>query len=359
MPMWYSQRSRLLLLFQLGLSLAAFVPTAWAQSDQNVVRWWHHPADAENVKAVMHDVARRYEAANPGVKVEITWYQKKEMWPALRSAILARQAPDLFYYDTDVPEFIDGGYLADLSVGVNWDRIQPWSKQFWTKLGPNGRTGTWALPIDASTEELYYNKKLLSELGIQVPASGQLSQDEFLELVRKCVAAGKSAFAVGVGDRPYPGAYVTNYLLLHKLGEEDLKDLWSGGGRVTWNDSRVQDVLKFHKQLIDMKAYPASVSSLKLGEAHRYFHTEQRACVMPVGSWYTFRAFLPPESGGQPKDFQLGMMNYPAMKDGKGNDLKFISIGVSLAVNANSKNLDQVRKLLNVVATPETGAMWM
>ena len=31
---------------------------------------------------------------------------------------------------------------------------------------------------------------------------------------------------------------------------------------------------------------------MTLAEAHRYFHTEQKACMFPVGSWYTGRAFV-------------------------------------------------------------------
>ncbi|MBI3458161.1 MAG: carbohydrate ABC transporter substrate-binding protein [Candidatus Rokubacteria bacterium] len=346
-------------LLVLAVAIVASTPhSALAQTAPVIIRWWQHPADSEGVRAVWTEVARRFEKTNPGVKVEFTWYHKKDMWPAIRSAFQAGEGPDLFYYDDDVPEFITGGLLADLSDGVNWTNVEPWAKQHWTRSGPRGKVGVWALPVDASTDELYYNKKLLRELGLSVPSNLQFDDNTFAEVVKKCVAAGKSGFAVGVGDRPYPGTYITNYLLLHKLGEQDLRDLWAGGGRVTWNDPRVQEMLAYHKSLIDMKAYPASISSLRLGEAHRYFHTEQRACFMPVGSWYTFRAFQPVEAGGQPKDFELGMLNYPAVRDGKGNDLKFLTIAHSLAVNARSKHINVVKAILNSAADPDVGALW-
>jgi hypothetical protein len=68
--------------------------------------------------------------------------------------------------------------------------------------------------------------------------------------------------------------------------------------------------------LIDLGAYAKTLSSMTLADAHRYFHTEQKACMFPVGSWYTGRAFVPPDKGGQPKDFELGLLNNPLMKDG-------------------------------------------
>ncbi|MBA2451065.1 MAG: extracellular solute-binding protein, partial [Chloroflexi bacterium] len=309
-------------------------------------------------KAVLNEAVSRFEKANPGSKVEITWYQKNELNQALRGNFQAGQGPDVFYFDTDALEFIEGGFLADLSGGIRWDNVHPWAKEFWTRAGPGGKQGAWALPLEATTEELYYNKQTFSELGITVPPSLRFDEAQFADVVQKCTAGGKDAFAVGVGDRPYPGTYVTNYLLLSKLGAEDLGDLWTGGGKVTWKDPRVQEVLGYHKRLVDMKAYPTSISSLKLGEAHRYFHTEQKACMMPVGSWYTSRSFLPVDNGGQPQSFQLGMLNYPTVKDGAGTDLKFQAIGGSVAVNAKGKNVDQATTLVNVLADPEMGNFW-
>jgi len=81
----------------------------------------------------------------------------------------------------------------------------------------------------------------------------------------------------------------------------------------------VAEVFRYYKELIDLGAYAKTLSSMTLAEAHRYFHTEGKACMFPVGSWYTGRAFVPPDKGGQPKDFELGMLNNPQTKDGKGH----------------------------------------
>jgi multiple sugar transport system substrate-binding protein len=98
---------------------------------------------------------------------------------------------------------------------------------------------------------------------------------------------------------------------------------------------------------------------MTLAEAHRYFHTEQKACMFPVGSWYTGRAFVPPDRGGQPKGFELGIINYPVMKDGKGMGEKLLSVSGSLAVAAKSPNVALGTELANTFADVEIGNLWM
>ena len=119
-----------------------------------------------------------------------------------------------------------------------------------------------------------------------------------------------------------------NGMLLDKLGSDD--SLPPFRGEISWKDPRVVEVFHYYKELIDLGAYAKTLCSMTLAEAHRYFHTEQKACMFPVGSWYTGRAFVPPDKGGQPKDFELGMMNNPLMKDGKGHGQKFLGVAGSL-----------------------------
>jgi len=70
----------------------------------------------------------------------------------------------------------------------------------------------------------------------------------------------------GVGDRPYPGAYITVEALLRKLGPDDYQKLFTG--KLSFADPRVVEVLKWVKELADAGAYPKNFMTLKLGESH-------------------------------------------------------------------------------------------
>jgi multiple sugar transport system substrate-binding protein len=175
--------------------------------------------------------------------------------------------------------------------------------------------------------------------------------------VKKAKAAGITPIAQGVGDRPYPGAFLVHEALLKKLGLADYDKLLKGG--LDWSDPRVVAALTYVKELIDAGAMPNSFSSLKMGEAHYYFHTKPGALMFQMGSFYPSRAFNPPDKGGQPPDFRLGIMQYPAMDDAACNECKTFAPGGSYSVNAASKNAPLAVEFLNSMATPEMGNKWL
>jgi multiple sugar transport system substrate-binding protein len=341
-----------------GVLLCALVLAVGAAADAAQLSWWSHWAVEDSKKAVLFEAKRRFEAKHPGNTVEITFYEKKNMWPAMRAAFTAGSGfPDVFYYDQDVPEFIGAGWLADLSQGVRWENIEPYGKAFWTRPGAGGKAGTWAIPVEAASDEIYYNKKLFKELGIAVPASYAFTQDQFKDVVARCAKAGRAAFATGAADREWAAMYIPDALLLSKLGYADAKRLFAG--EISWKDPRVVDTFRYYKELVDLGAYAKTLTSMTLAEAHRYFHTEQKACMFPVGSWYTGRAFVPPDKGGQPKDFELGLLNNPLMANGKGHGEKFLGVAGSLAVAARSPHLPLAIEVANAFADVEIGNMWM
>jgi multiple sugar transport system substrate-binding protein len=198
---------------------------------------------------------------------------------------------------------------------------------------------------------------MFRQLGISVPADYSFTQDAFKEVVGKCAKAGLAGFATGAADRPWAALFFPSAILLNKLGEEDIKKL--AHGDLSWKDPRVVEVIRYYKELIDLGLYAKTLTSMTLADAHRYFHTEQKACMFPVGSWYTGRAFMAPDKGGQPKDFELGMLNYPQMKDGKGHREKFTSVGGSYGVAPKSPNLPLALELLNTFANVDVGNLWM
>src|SRR4030066_2530080 len=92
--------------------------------------------------------------------------------------------------------------------------------------------------------------------------------------------------------------------LLSQLGAAEYLKLYNG--ETSWDRPEVREALEYVQKLIDVPITPASYTTMDLAESHRYFHTEQKACMFIVGAWYTGRAFVPVESGGQPDYFRRG-----------------------------------------------------
>jgi multiple sugar transport system substrate-binding protein len=313
---------------------------------------WSHWAAEQIKRQYVEDAAKRFEQSRPGVKVKITFYEKSALYAALKTALRAGQAPDVFYAEPDQTDYIENGFLADLSQGVNWNAVEPWAREVWT----SGK-GVYGLPLEAWTIETYYNKKLLSDVGMTLPSIEQFTEDQFVDMVKKARAKGLTAMAQGVGDRPFPGSFVTHEALLKKLGPTEYDALLKG--QRSWSDPKVVEVLNWVESLVKAGAFPPSFTSIKLGEAHTYFHTNPGAVTLQMGSFYTSRAFNAPDKGGQPANFPLGIMKAPSMKNGVCNECKTIAVGGSYVVNAGSKEIPTAKAFLNSLANPEMANRWL
>ncbi|MHB1414984.1 MAG: ABC transporter substrate-binding protein [Chloroflexota bacterium] len=338
-------------------------PTAQPQSGaatptgKTKILWWSHWAEEEPRKKILNSYAKKFSDANPNVEIEIVWWQKAEMFPAMRNAFTAGSGfPDIFYFDYMGLEFIQAGWLADLT-NLDWSQVETWAKPIWKYPGPGGKEGIFAIPLEVTADEIYYNKTMFEQNGVKVPANYQFSADEYLNICKKFRTAGIDPLAQGIGDRPYIGTYPTNFALLAQMGEQPLIDLWKG--KRSWDDPEVKTALTYVKSLIDVPVMPATFSTMKLSESHIYFHTQQKAAMFEVGSWYTGRAFSPPDKGGQPADFKLGFLRYPAMPNGKGNDYKFLTPGGSIAVAEKSSNKKAALDLAQSIMTVDAGNTWV
>lgn len=312
---------------------------------------WSHWAAEKSKRAFVEEAVKRFEAKNPDVKIKLTWYEKPALYAALKTALRAGQAPDIFYAEPDQIEYMENGLLLDLS-GLNWSNIEPWAKEAWTWKGK-----PYGFPLEASTVELYYNTKKLAGLGIELPPDLQLSSDAFMDMIKKARAKQWTPMSEGVGDRPFPGAYLTHEALLKRLGTEDYDKLLKG--KLPWSDPRVVGALRWVKGLIDAGLLPKTFTSLKLGESHTYFYSNPGTVTFLMESWYTSRAFNPPDQGGQPADFPLGIMKYPAVPDAVCNECKTLRVGGSYVINAATAHQKEALAFLNSMATPEMGNEWL
>lgn len=345
----YTRRCTVVLM--LTLAVALLIPSM-ARAGQSTLTVWSHEADEPAKVAFRELAARTLEKQHPGLTVKITWYEKGGLYTALKTALPAGQGPDVFYLEPDQTEYITNGYIIPLDSLVDWSKIYDWARKVWTIDGK-----TWGLPQEAYTDELYYNKDLLKQLGFSLPANAQFTQQQLLDIVKKARAANITPIAQGVGDRPYPGAYVLAESLLRKLGTDDYGKLLHG--QLSFEDPRVVAVFTWVKELVDAGAYPKNFMTVKLGESHYYFYQKPGALMLPMGSWYTGRAFVPVDKGGQPPEFPLGIMQFPAMAQGACPECKTLAVGASFAINAASKQKEVAAEFLNVMSTPEMGARWI
>ncbi|HSI39544.1 MAG TPA: extracellular solute-binding protein [Xanthobacteraceae bacterium] len=335
------------------LSVAAIggAGTAAAQDATQITMWSNWPDEPAKKDWVTARV-RDFEAANKQCTVKLSFIPKADIYTQAKSAVRTGQAPDIFYMEPDQPEFLAGGFLEPLDGYIDLGGLEEWAKPAWTSKGK-----VYGVPVEAYTVELYYNRDLVKKVGVDVPASFQLTQDQFTDLVKKGAAAGITPVSQGVGDRPFPGGQLLFESLLRKLGTEDYGKLL--GGTLSFKDPRVAEVMTWFKGLVDAGAYPKSFSTLKLGESHFYFYSTPGALTFPDPSWFTGRAFAPPEKGGMPASFPLGIMKFPAMDKGACPECKTLAVAGSFVMYSKGKSKDCAGALLKSMATSDNGTKWI
>ena len=98
---------------------------------------------------------------------------------------------------------------------------------------------------------------------------------------------------------------------------------------------------------------------MTLTDSYAYFYTKPGGLLFPQGTWYAGRAFAPPDKGGQPAGFPLGIMNFPAMDGGACNECKTLAVGGGYSINADTKQRATAVAFMNEMATPEMGTLWV
>ncbi|GAA3862200.1 ABC transporter substrate-binding protein [Tessaracoccus defluvii] len=141
-------------------------------------------------------VIEAFEAANPDVKVEVSFAPPvAEYIQTLQTRIVGNQAPDVFRI---APEnrvaLIGEGHVADLSDLSFVDTLGEANRRAYTSDGKlyGASFGAWEAGV-------VYNKDLLAEVGVTEPPT---DWDAFIELCKKLEAAGINSYTEAVDDIP-------------------------------------------------------------------------------------------------------------------------------------------------------------
>ena len=284
---------------------------------QTEVTLWTHWAAEKIKREFVEDAISRFEEKNPGVKIKATWYEKTALYAALKTALRAGQAPDIFYAEPDQVEYMDNGFLLDLS-DLNWAEHRALGEGRLELQGQALRLPARGLDGRALLQQ--EDDGRARREGARTASSSR--RDAFLDIVKKAKAKGIDADGARRRRPSLPGRLPRpTRRCCKKLGTDDYDKLLKG--KLAWTDPRVVDTLKWVRSLIDAGLLPTTLHERSSSARRTPTSTPIPAPLMFLnGSWYTSRAFNPPDKGGQPKDFPLGIMQFPAVPGAACNECR-------------------------------------
>jgi len=188
---------------------------------ETTISWWHNSNTGDG-KTYYDQVAKDFEAENPGVHVEVSAMQHEDMVTKLEAAFQSGDTPDIYMER-------GGGELKDhVAAGITKD-ISESAKESIDKIG--GSVAGWqvdgktyGLPFSVGVVGFWYNKALWTQAGITEPP---VTWDDYAADIEKLKAAGATGgfepISVGAGDK-WPAAHYWYYTAVRACAQSVLQD---------------------------------------------------------------------------------------------------------------------------------------
>lgn len=185
-------------------------------SGDTVTITWLHNSNTDPGKAYYEQVAKDYEAAHPGVTIEITAMQHEDMLTKLDAMFQSGETPDIYMER-------GGGELADhVEAGLTMDLTDKAADTISTLGGSvsgwqvDGKT--YGLPFSLGVVGFWYNKAMFDEAGITATPT---TWSEMYAAIDTLKAAGMEPISVGAGDK-WPAAHYWYYFALRECSADVL-----------------------------------------------------------------------------------------------------------------------------------------
>jgi raffinose/stachyose/melibiose transport system substrate-binding protein len=292
------------------MSLLAFVP---AQAD-TVVKYLNIasiPAEVE----LMKQAAQEYEAAHPGVKIELPFLENEAFKAKLTTLLQSNDAPDIFH------SWGGGVFYEQAASGVLRDVTGVLSQEAKDEIGtagvaaftaPDGKI--YGLARDVSEVVLWYNKDLFAKAGVDPASLG--TWDGFIAAVKTFKAAGITPLSLGAKDR-WPAHFWWSKLVVRLAGQDEFNAAARGEGDGFAGEDFVK-AGQYFLQLASLNPWQDGFAAATYGDASGYFG-DGKAAMHLMGDWdYQVAKDNSASKQGIPDD-KLGILPFPTVEGGKGD----------------------------------------
>ena len=245
---------------------------------ETTLEYWTWNNEGDYVKVDKSAVAR-FEAANPGVKVKVTYTPYADYMTKLKASLAAGQPPAIFQvpWDSGFRDLATSGKLAPLSavLATGFPPISQSAKDF---VSLNGEA--WALPLDLNTLQIAYNMDAFAAAGLKPPTT----TDELKAVAAKLKEGGKFGIALGTKDKWAGGD--TWYAQLVYTDKSGGLLASADAGKAAWDDPAFVAAGDRVADLVKSEVFAPGANSMgAFNESLDLFVSGQAAMFYPVGNF--------------------------------------------------------------------------
>jgi multiple sugar transport system substrate-binding protein len=292
---------------------------------------------------LMRKLFDQYQAANPGVKIDIeTGGATSELQRQYLSTVLNAKDPaiDIFMIDIVNPaQYFGAGWIEPLNayVGEPAAALKSYLPVYMSSNVIDGKVA--AMPGFADSMFMYYRKDLLDKHKIAEPKTW----DELAAAAKKIQQAegNPNLQGLSIQGAPIEGAVCTFLLPYWSQG----KDFNDAAGRMTLDKASASKGLQQWLSMVDQGVIKKNVAEVKTPDTVNEFKAGQVVFAINWGfAWDRFKDDADSQVKGR-----VGVMPLPAVAGGKSATC---TGGWQWAVSAFSKNKAAAAKLAQFMSTP-------
>jgi raffinose/stachyose/melibiose transport system substrate-binding protein len=313
-----------------------------SSSGSKTVDWWHIQ-NTDPMLSVFAGLAKEFEAAHAGVKVNVTALENEAFKAKLTTVTQAGNPPHLFnsWGGGVLRQQVEAGLVQELSGE---------GASFLEDVSANGRGiyqidgKQYGVPYDLGMVGFWYNKELFGKAGVKETPK---TWAELLAVVRQLKGAQIVPIALA-GAEKWPAHFYWSYLAIRQGGvagmadaaktkEFDRPDFVTAGAKL--------------KELIDLQPFQPGFLGAK------YQATDGQAAIMGNGqaAMELMGQWAPPTAAAYSTDKKgigdkLGFFPFPALEGGKGSPSEVLGGGNGIALGKNAP--PEALELLKLVLSP-------
>ena len=295
----------------LAFATAVSTLASGAATAQTTVKWLHIEQNPVQVK-IWEEVARRFEAKHPGVKVEMQFLENEAYKAKLPTILQSRDRPHILYSWAGgvLKAQVEAGVLEDMSAGVGDynANLSPGAVEAFTVDGK-----LYGLPYNVSQVGFMYNKDLFAKAGVD--GTKVKSWDDLLDAVKKLKTAGVTPIAVGGGDK-WPLHFYWTHLAV-RLGGKPAFEAALKGQNGGFEGEVFQKSGELMKQLVDLEPFQTGFLGFKNQQALGFFGDGKAAMNLAISHHSATQRALAADKKGIPED-KLGWIDFPMPAGAKG-----------------------------------------
>jgi raffinose/stachyose/melibiose transport system substrate-binding protein len=290
-----------------------------------------------------NDIAAQFEAAHPGVDVDIN-FQEDDLYETigLPTLLAGRNAPDIYFEWTGsrMEQRYADGYAADMTEAVTSGPLAGiFDEGVFAVASVDDQVVLVPHTADV-TNVIWYNVPLLAEHGVEPPTTWE----ELLAACDTLNAAGVIPIATGNMDLWAAGNWLS-HIASRVVGEDAYDAVLSGEG--SFSTPEWEQAFGYIAELREHQCVNESANAVNDNAGAQLFFQGQ-AAMHPIGSWVVSWAI------DEAPDLDFDFVNLPAMPEGSAGDQgSVIGVETGHMVNANSPNIDLAIEFLALVHSPE------